>query len=97
MLLSEFARYVLPALIAAITSFITVYLTSIVTKRKLAVEDAAARRQEIIEGSAALRKDLMEERRQLIQEICDLQKRCDELEKENRKQVEEILQLKGAK
>jgi cell division protein FtsB len=78
-----FLQYVLPSLIAALAGTIGIYLNVQVQKRKVENDD-----------DACLRDALMQERKQLVGEIADLQKRCDALEETNREQAREMAELR---
>lgn len=74
-----FLRYILPALIGATAAIIGVWASIQVQQRRIDNDD-----------SASLRGDLMEERKQLVKEIQELQKRCDALEQTNQELINEI-------
>jgi len=80
--MNTFIQYILPALIGSISAVLGVWLSVRVQHKKIVEDD-----------DASLRTALMTERKQLVKEIQDLQKRCDALEDENHRQANEMLEL----
>jgi chromosome segregation ATPase len=82
-MLTDFLRYVLPALIGALSAVLGVGISLRVQGRKVKLDDAST-----------LRTSLMEERKQLVREIESLKIRCDTLEKTIQEQSEAVLELR---